>query len=356
MRTVFRAITFAGRWARRSSDGEGLCLIATWASFARQRLRYRRRNHPLADISRSRSFAIYAFAIIHQGHYLLVRCGHECEGAWTGALSFTSMARSSVMSRATTGIPAGRKRFAGYRAGKQRHDRDRTCRHRHRRHRYRLSDLFKPCDGNLRPSSRFDDDCLPGAAWRFEHCIHLAVSRWAAVRDTDAVPGFEFHVADVAKYQSRARSGNARRLSLHGGPGGAAGPHISDILHRSGIARAPGRMTVSRLLCLPCRLASWPSSSSSAAALPMSLCRSSSPHSSVHPAAWRRGLGIDRIAQITACGLIVGALTLAAMTQSVSPEYAKEGRLFGNIWHRVVISLSMHAAWPFGRLQEMFLA
>jgi hypothetical protein len=35
------------------------------------------------------SFAIYAFAIIHQGHYLLVRCGHECEGAWTGALSFS---------------------------------------------------------------------------------------------------------------------------------------------------------------------------------------------------------------------------------------------------------------------------
>ena len=49
-----------------------------------------------------------------------------------------------------------------------------------------------------------------------------------------------------------------------------------------------------------------------------------------------------------------GGLTLAAMTQSVSPEYAKEGRLFGNIWHRVVISLSMHAAWPFGLLQEMY--
>src|SRR5436309_3340552 len=35
------------------------------------------------------SFFIYAYAILHQGHYLIAQCTHECGAALPAALSFS---------------------------------------------------------------------------------------------------------------------------------------------------------------------------------------------------------------------------------------------------------------------------
>jgi len=59
-------------------------------------------------------------------------------------------------------------------------------------------------------------------------------------------------------------------------------------------------------------------------------------------------------AQIAVCGTLVSGLILGSMIGSMPVEYVQTGRVFGTVWHRIFISLSMHAAWPYGHLTEMF--
>jgi hypothetical protein len=47
-------------------------------------------------------------------------------------------------------------------------------------------------------------------------------------------------------------------------------------------------------------------------------------------------------------------VVLAVMVISVPSEYVSSGRFFGNFWHRVFISVSLHPGWPYGNLKEMF--
>jgi hypothetical protein len=36
------------------------------------------------------------------------------------------------------------------------------------------------------------------------------------------------------------------------------------------------------------------------------------------------------------------------------PQYVKEGRVFGNFWHRALVSLSFHPQWPFGDMRQVY--
>ena len=304
------------------------------------------------------SFAIYAFAIIHQGHYLLVRCGHECEGAWTGALSFSVYGAKlgNVESNTHQVFPPGGNASQGIeQANKGTIETG---------HAGIATDGIGI--GYLIFSSLAMKIFGPHlVSMTIAFLVLLGVSSIAFILRFRDGRLFAIPMLFLAlSFMLLTWQNTSREAIQEGTPGGyrfmvvlAILPalHIMfEILDRSGIARAPGRMTVSRLLLLAVQAGLLAfvlivRSSIAYVFVPLVITALVSASRS-----WRRGLGIDRIAQITACGLIVGALTLAAMTQSVSPEYAKEGRLFGNIWHRVVISLSMHAAWPFGRLQEMY--
>jgi len=50
---------------------------------------------------------------------------------------------------------------------------------------------------------------------------------------------------------------------------------------------------------------------------------------------------------------LAGIGFLAAVVLS-APDYAKSGRLSPVFWHRVVISLSINPAWPFGDIAQMY--
>ena len=61
-----------------------------------------------------------------------------------------------------------------------------------------------------------------------------------------------------------------------------------------------------------------------------------------------------KVAKIGVCGAMISAVIIASMIASVPTEYIRTGRVFGNVWHRTFISLSMHARWPYGSLEQMF--
>src|SRR4051794_33253935 len=304
------------------------------------------------------SFAIYAFAIIHQGHYLLVRCGHECEGAWTGALSFSVYGAKlgDVESNTHQVFPPGGNASQGIEeANKGR--------------------LETGHAGIATDGIGVGYLIFSSLAMKFfgPHLVSLTIAFLVLLGVSSVAFSLRFRDGRLfaipmlflaLSFMLLTWQNTSQEAIRDGTPGGyrfmvvlAILPTIHimfEILDRRGIARLPGRITISRLLLLSVQaglLAFVLIVRGSVAyvfvpiviAALVSACRS-----------WKQGLGIGRIVQITACGLIVAALTFAATTRSVSPEYAKEGRLFGNIWHRVVISLSMHTAWPFGQLQEMY--
>jgi hypothetical protein len=50
---------------------------------------------------------------------------------------------------------------------------------------------------------------------------------------------------------------------------------------------------------------------------------------------------------------ILAAVALTMMVATVY-DYALYGRVFGNVWHRAFVSLSLHPEWPFGNLREVY--
>jgi len=51
--------------------------------------------------------------------------------------------------------------------------------------------------------------------------------------------------------------------------------------------------------------------------------------------------------------LIVAVVSLTIMVATVY-DYLLYGRVFGNVWHRAFVSLSIHPEWPFGNLREVY--
>jgi hypothetical protein len=48
------------------------------------------------------------------------------------------------------------------------------------------------------------------------------------------------------------------------------------------------------------------------------------------------------------------AVVLGVIVASLPSEYVSTGRLFGNFWHCVFTSITLHPSWPYGNLREMF--
>jgi hypothetical protein len=51
--------------------------------------------------------------------------------------------------------------------------------------------------------------------------------------------------------------------------------------------------------------------------------------------------------------LIIALVSLTIMVGTMY-DYLLYGRVFGNVWHRAFISLSIHPEWPFGNLREVY--
>ncbi len=72
-------------------------------------------------------------------------------------------------------------------------------------------------------------------------------------------------------------------------------------------------------------------------------------------AAHRRERG--ELRNIAGKGAYIGALGAAFFAifyLSVPGDYKASGRTMGHLWHRVVISLALNPAWPFGNLREVY--
>lgn len=52
--------------------------------------------------------------------------------------------------------------------------------------------------------------------------------------------------------------------------------------------------------------------------------------------------------------LAVIYLEVAQAPRFAFPEYSKSGRLHGNVWHRLFVSLQLHPEWPFPGVRELF--
>lgn len=76
------------------------------------------------------------------------------------------------------------------------------------------------------------------------------------------------------------------------------------------------------------------------------------------PALWIlwRGKNVERVKALGASTALAAAFAvmLLILAAAVPSEYRSSGRLFGNFWHRVFISTSLHKPWPYGKLREMF--
>jgi hypothetical protein len=74
-------------------------------------------------------------------------------------------------------------------------------------------------------------------------------------------------------------------------------------------------------------------------------------------ALWRNRGKANQRPRLTVLFIPIAALLigLTVLPRLAFPEYAKAGRLYNIVWHRVFISLSLHPDWPFPGVHEKFV-